>query len=108
MIKSTFFSLAFMVLIIFNSTAQLVVTDPALPLSSDAVTITFDATKGSGGLEGYTGDVYAHTGVITENSTSGSDWKYVKSGWGVNIPDTKLERIGQDLYELEIGPSVRE
>jgi glycosidase len=77
-----------------------------MPISTEPVTIIFDATQGSGGLAGYTGDVYAHTGVITQYSTGGSDWKYVKTSWGQNTPDTKLSRIGQDLYSLQITPDI--
>lgn len=94
---------------IFNiSFGQLVTTDPTIPLTNLPVVITFNAALGSGGLAGYDGDVYAHTGVITSNSSSGSDWKYVKTNWGENTDETKLERIGQDLYELNISPSIRE
>ena len=60
--------------------SQLITTSPAIPLDNQEVTITFDATQGNKGLMGYTGDVYAHMGVITDLSTSGSDWKYVKAG----------------------------
>ncbi|MCX6247842.1 MAG: alpha-amylase family glycosyl hydrolase [Bacteroidetes bacterium] len=91
----------------FQSIAQVVISDPAFPLETDSVTLIFDAKQGSGGLAGYTGDVYAHTGVITNNSISPSDWKYVKTVWGVNTPDTKLTRIGTDLYSLKIKSSVR-
>jgi glycosidase len=90
----------------FSFFGQVVVTEPAMPISTEPVTIIFDATQGSGGLAGYTGDVYAHTGVITQYSTGGSDWKYVKTSWGQNTPDTKLTRIGQDLYSLQIGPDI--
>lgn len=90
------------------SFAQLITTDPEFPTVDNAVTITFDATLGSGGLAGYQGDVYAHTGVITDESSSGSDWKYVKTDWGQNTPDTKLNRIDDDLYTLEITPSIKE
>ena len=62
--------------------AQVVVTTPAFPTDSELVTITFDATQGNGGLANYTGDVYAHTGVITNLSSGTSDWKYVKTNWG--------------------------
>lgn len=86
--------------------AQIITTDPAIPLENNSLTITFDATEGTGGLIGYTEDVYAHTGVITDKSTSGSDWKYVKTNWGQNTAETKLTRIGNDLYELELGPSI--
>jgi hypothetical protein len=53
------------------------------------------------------GDVYAHTGVITQNSTSGSDWKYVKTNWGQNTPATRLVRISTNLYKLTISPNIR-
>ena len=57
--------------------AQLVWTTPPIPVENNAVTVNFDATQGNGALAGYAGDVYAHTGVITDKSTSSSDWKYV-------------------------------
>ena len=91
----------------FRLTAQLIVTEPPVPVENSAVTVIFDATEGSGGLAGYTGDVYAHTGVITQYSANGSDWKYVKTNWGQNTPETKLTRIGQDLYSLAVTPSIR-
>jgi 1,4-alpha-glucan branching enzyme len=102
-------SLTILILNVFLfSHAQLITTDPALPVVTNAVTITFNAALGSGGLAGYTGDVYAHTGVITQYSTNGSDWKYVKTNWGVNTPDTKLTRIGTDLYTLQVTPNIRD
>jgi len=62
--------------------SQLVYTDPVVPITNQPVTVYYDASLGSGGLAGYTGDVYAHTGVITDQSSGGSDWKYVKTEWG--------------------------
>ncbi len=88
--------------------AQLITADPPFPTENDEVVITFDATQGSGGLAGYNGTVYAHTGVITDQSTSGSDWKYVKAGWGENIPDCKMTKIGNDLWQLTISPDIRQ
>ena len=88
--------------------AQLIVAEPALPTADDEVVITFNASLGNGALAGYTGDMYAHTGVITSNSSSGSDWKYVKAGWTENIPACKLTMLGNDLWELNIGPSIKE
>jgi len=96
-------------LLAFNAVnAQVVTTDPAFPSASKAVTIYFNATEGSGGLADYAGDVYAHTGVITDKSTSGTDWKYVKTNWGQNTAETKLTRESANLYSLVIGPSIRE
>ncbi len=82
-----------------------VTTDPALPTSEAPVTIYFDATQGSGNMEGYTGDVYTHTGVSLH---TGQTWQYVIGGWGDNDVQPQLTRIGDDLYELEITPSIRE
>lgn len=83
--------------------AQVVTWDPSFPVADGSITVYFHATEGNGGLAGYTGDVYAHTGVITDASTSSSDWKYVKTDWGVNTPETKLTRIDTDLYKLDIA-----
>lgn len=90
------------------ASAQLITANPPIPTDQDQVVITFNATLGSGGLAGYSGSVYAHTGVITENSTSGTDWKYVKAGWNENIPECQMSNVGNDLWELTIGPSIRE
>ncbi len=87
-----------------NSIAQLVTTNPSLPTDNAAVTITFDATLGNAGLAGFTGDVYAHTGV----STNAGDWQYVLADWNTNIAKAKMTSLGNDKYELVISPSIRE
>lgn len=89
------------------SVAQLITVSPPFPGDQDAIVLTFNAALGNGGLEGFTGDVYAHTGVITNNSSSGSDWKYVKAGWNENIPECKMTNLGNNLWELSISPSIR-
>lgn len=82
--------------------AQVVTWQPQFPVDTDTVTVYFHAKQGSGGLAGYTGDVYAHTGVITSLSTAPNDWRYVKTNWGVNSPDTKMTRIATDEYKITI------
>ena len=84
-----------------------VTCNPILPTSTKPVTITFDATQGTAGLKDYTGDVYAHTGVITDKSTSISDWKYVIATWTTNLPKAKLTRVSPNIYTLEIAPDIR-
>ncbi|WP_440998745.1 alpha-amylase family glycosyl hydrolase [Fodinibius sp. SL11] len=103
-------TLLFLLGLFITAQAQVITTNPKFPVSGESVTITFDATKGTGGLEGYTGDVYAHTGVITNESTSNSDWKYVMADWGENIPKAKMERDADNpnRYTLDITPSIRE
>lgn len=88
--------------------AQIITCDPVFPTASDAVIITFNADQGNLGLKDYTGDVYAHTGVITDKSTSGSDWKYPIAAWETNLPKAKMTRVSPNVYTLSISPSIRE
>ena len=91
------------------SLAQVVTTDPTFVTQDQPVTITFDATQGTGGLNGNTEDWYAHTGVITDKSTSSSDWKYVKTPWPntsnlaqANTDANRLAKIGNNKGTLYI------
>ncbi len=92
----------------FSGMAQIITSEPALPNADKAVSIYYDATMGTAGLEDYTGDVYAHTGVLTAESSGSSDWKYVKTDWLENTPETRLTRVSANLYSLEISPSIRD
>ena len=101
--------ISFIILFLGNFlTSQVVTTNPSLPTDNASVTITFDATQGNAGLAGYTGDIYAHTGVITNKSTSGSDWMHVIAGWSENTTKAKMTPLGNDKYELVISPTIRE
>ncbi|HMM12429.1 MAG TPA: alpha-amylase family glycosyl hydrolase, partial [Bacteroidales bacterium] len=80
----------------------IVYTTPSFPAQNQALTLYFDATKGNGALLNYTGDVYVHTGVITNLSSSDADWRYTKTAWGENSPSTLLTRISANLYSLTI------
>jgi 1,4-alpha-glucan branching enzyme len=81
----------------------LITSEPAFPLEGQELTIFFNAAYGNGGLFDYAGDVYVHTGVITNLSVNSSDWKYVKTAWGENTPETKFTRIEDNLYSLTIS-----
>ncbi|PIA82329.1 alpha-amylase [Gaetbulibacter sp. 4G1] len=91
-------------LVVSLSYSQSVTTIPVIPTASDAITITFDATGSE--LDGYTGDVYAHTGVITTSSTSNTDWKHVIGSWGNNATQPLLTRTGANTYQLVISPDI--
>lgn len=84
-----------------------VTTQPSPALELQGVKILFDASMGSGGLKDYSGDIYAHIGVITNLSTGGGDWKYVKADWAVNKPECKLTKVSGNTYSLELTPSIR-
>ena len=58
-------------------------------------------------LKGFTGDVYAHTGVITEYSNNDTDWKYVIAGWTTNVQKAKMTPLGNDLYKITIKPNPK-
>ncbi len=99
-----------MLLLVFQirSEAQIIVSNPSLPNAENSVVITYNTTLGNAGLAGFTGDIYAHTGVITNLSDNSSDWKYVIAGWSENTTKAKLTPIGNGLYQLIISPSIRE
>ncbi len=83
-----------------SAQSQILKVSPSNPITTDSVVIIYDATKGDQGLMGYEGDVYAHTGLITSQSTDGHDWKHVVTNWGENTPETKMQRIGTNLYKI--------
>ncbi len=89
--------------------AQLITTNPAAPTDDQAVTITFDATQGTAGLANCSCDVYLHTGVITNNSSSPSDWKFVQTEWGVANADWKLSPVTGEAnkYTYTFSPDIR-
>jgi len=89
--------------------AQLIWADPPFPTENQAVTIYFDATQGTGGLANCSCDVYLHTGVITNLSTSGADWKHVVTTWGQANAAWKMTPVsGQpNVYSYNITPTIR-
>ncbi len=95
--------LLFIAISVQFSFSQVVQLQPTFATENDSIVVYFDATKGDAGLKGFTGDVYAHTGVITNLSTSNSDWKYVMAPWATNYNDIKLTRDSTDHYHLVIG-----
>ena len=99
--------MVFLLLLISNIKAQVVNTEPFFVTEGIPVTITFNADLGTKGLMGFTGDVYAHTGVITDKSNGNSDWKYVVSAWGVNVAKAKLTRTATNTYQLVIPADIR-
>ena len=62
-------------------------TEPAFPTQDDVVTLYYDVSQGNAALIDEEPPcppcpfVYAHTGVITSESTSPSDWQYVQNPW---------------------------
>ncbi|MCB0629472.1 MAG: alpha-amylase family glycosyl hydrolase [Saprospiraceae bacterium] len=103
-------SLALLVLVARVLSGQIITVDPAFPTATDQITIYFDATKGTAGLKDCNCDVYLHTGVITNQSTGSSDWRYVQTTWGQANSAWKMSPVsGQaNQYSYVIGSSIRE
>ncbi|MBC8111926.1 MAG: T9SS type A sorting domain-containing protein [Verrucomicrobia bacterium] len=80
-------------------------SNPTFPTDNASVTIIFDATQGTAGLKDFVGDVYAHTGVITDKSTTASDWKFVKAQWATLDANVKMTRDASNpnIYRLVIA-----
>ncbi|MDY0183759.1 MAG: alpha-amylase family glycosyl hydrolase [Proteiniphilum sp.] len=79
--------------------------EPAAAADADKVlTIRFKAPKDTE-LYGYTGEVYAHIGVVSEGT-----WKYVPAEWEENIAKCRMLKIEGEAnaWELELTPSIRE
>ena len=86
-----------------DCSSLVVYSSPNFPLENASVIIYLNTNEGSGGLKNYPKDIYAHTGLITNKSSSDNDWKYVKTTWGQNTSETKLSRINANLYSLTIS-----
>ena len=77
-----------------------VTTSPAVPTPNDAITVKLNTTGTE--LDGYTGDIYAHTGVTVD----GTQWENVIGSWGNNATQPKLTKITSNTYELKVTPDV--
>jgi len=80
-------------------------TEPEFPTQLDNVTVYFDAAEGNGALAGFSSAVYAHTGVITSQSTAPNDWKHVQGNWGTADPNVLMNAEGDDVYSLSYNIS---
>lgn len=84
--------------------AQVVTTNPVIvQTDSKGIVITFHADQGNKGLAGLTAStpIYAHTGVITNKSTSQSDWQYAPT-WGDNSAKYALTYVSANTWTLTI------
>ncbi len=79
--------------------AQVVTLTPAFATQTDQVTVIFDASKGNRALLGQS-TVYAHTGVITNLSSSPNAWRYVQGNWGTDDAKVKMTNLGNNLFSL--------
>ena len=99
--------LSVFLLIAQGSYSQLLTAAPSFPQDTSTVAIVVDCTKGNQGLLNYasTNAVYVHTGVITNLSTTQSDWRYVKFNQDFNQPNPALlaTYLGNNRYSFTIS-----
>ena len=88
------------------SELPLISTDPAFVTEAMTEDITIILNTKGTAADGFTGELYAHTGVLTDQSTTTGDWKYVLADWGNNIPECKLERVDDNLWHYTIKGGV--
>ena len=103
MTKKSLILLITLILTTFNLYTQVAWIEPSDATVDSTVTVYFDATEGNQGLMDYTGDVYAHTGVITMESTNDSDWKHVVAEWGTADENVLMEQINSNLYKISFN-----
>lgn len=75
---------------------------PEAPDADQPLTITFKAGFNSA-LYGYTGEVYAHLGVVSEGT-----WLFVPAGWNENLDKCRMTKVGTNTWSLTLNPSVRQ
>ncbi|WP_306644067.1 alpha-amylase family glycosyl hydrolase [Sanyastnella coralliicola] len=90
-----------------NAQSQVVWTEPAFPTQTDQVTLYYDASEGNGDVEGVI-PVYAHTGVITNESTGPNDWQYVVGNWGTADSETVMQFQGNNIHTFDFGGQTLE
>ena len=84
----------------------LISTDPAFVTEAMTEDITIILNTAGTAADGFSGELYAHTGVLTTESSSTGDWKHVLSDWGQNIPECKLEKKEGNLWHYVIKGGV--
>ena len=104
--KKLFAFLAILFCIGQTSFAQLLSWSPLFPQDADNISIIMDASYGNHGLLNYSpvSDVYVHVGVITNLSTSTTDWRYVKFNQNFNQTNAQLQAVslGTNKWRFDI------
>lgn len=97
---------------LFINVGSLITVEPAKPTKNEPVVITFNANwstpdKDKTDLKGYAGDVYAHTGLITKESTDDNNWKHATE-WGDNSEKYKLHSVGHNRWQLVMENGLKD
>ncbi len=90
---------------VFFLQAQELTVSPYFPVDTSPISVIVDCSKGNQGLYNYanTSDVYVHVGVITNLSTSSSDWRYAPFTWGTTNAAAQAISLGNNRYQYTIN-----
>ncbi len=80
--------------------AQVVSLNPPFVTQNDTVEVIFDATLGNAALVGVS-PVYAHTGVITNLSSTPTGWRHVQGNWGTADAKVLMTSLGNNRHSLK-------
>ncbi|MDE5774533.1 MAG: hypothetical protein K2H86_08780 [Muribaculaceae bacterium] len=108
MLKKCLMSACALICTALLGSAQVTSTPAILQEDSEGVTIYYHADQGNKALANLPAStiLYAHTGVLTSESKSDSDWKFDPT-WGDNSPKYEMVYVEPNLYKLYIG-NIRE
>lgn len=84
---------------------SVITCSPETPDADKPLAIVFKAGTSSR-LYGYTGDVYAHIGIVDD----GGVWRFVPAEWNENISKCRFTRLPdkENTWSLSLEPSVRD
>jgi 1,4-alpha-glucan branching enzyme len=97
------FSLVFLCAQLLGQT--IVTTTPQFPTQNDSIVLQFDVTNAThqNKIAGYTGQVYAHTGVtISTNNGTPVRWQNVIGSWG-SASQPQPTRVATNIYSITIS-----
>ncbi|MBQ8839211.1 MAG: alpha-amylase [Bacteroidales bacterium] len=87
----------------YNTLKDGLTTVPEALNADQAVTFYYKA-KSSDALYNSPTDLYFYTGIWYASD----DWRHVPSDWGVNTDKCKMEKVADNVWKLEMAPSIRE
>ena len=94
-----------LIIITIAANAQVITLSPEKPTFTEEVTLTYNAAEGNAALKDCNCDIYAHTGLLTAESTSPGDWKHVVAEWNENLDKLRLKKVDDNVYELRFSIS---
>ena len=91
---------AIVCLISATAFSQVVTYTPNNVTANDSITIIFNASQGNGTLAG-ADSVWIHTGLITDRSSSTSDWHYKKRAYAFPDSAVLMTKIATNVFRIK-------